>query len=53
MQPIADCGRDHPVQMVALCPNCHAVKTRGSKKEQLQQSLLDVARKAHHRWTTG
>ncbi|WP_372457951.1 HNH endonuclease [Streptantibioticus parmotrematis] len=53
VQPIADCGRDHPVQMVALCPNCHAVKTRGSKKEQLQQSLLDVARKAHHRWTTG
>jgi 5-methylcytosine-specific restriction endonuclease McrA len=26
-------GRDHPVQMVALCPNCHAMKGRGRNRE--------------------
>ncbi|WP_425297802.1 HNH endonuclease [Nocardia abscessus] len=24
---IATGGRDHPVHMIALCPDCHAVKT--------------------------
>lgn len=26
---LKDGGLDHPVNMVVLCPNCHAVKTRG------------------------
>ncbi|MFG2976005.1 HNH endonuclease [Streptomyces sp. NPDC048331] len=47
VRPIAEEGRDHPEQMVALCPNCHAVKTRGSTRHKLQQTLLEIARKAH------
>ncbi|MGA5219235.1 HNH endonuclease signature motif containing protein [Streptomyces cinereoruber] len=42
-------GRDHPSQMVALCPNCHAVKTRGRSRERLREILLEVARERHRR----
>jgi 5-methylcytosine-specific restriction protein A len=44
-------GRDHPIQMIALCPNCHAVKTRGRSGEQLRALLLSEARMRHHAWT--
>lgn len=37
-------GRDHPIQMIALCPNCHAIKTRGRTGEQLRELLLSEAR---------
>ncbi|MEU9107185.1 HNH endonuclease signature motif containing protein [Streptomyces xanthophaeus] len=50
VQPIADAGRDHPEQMIALCPNCHAMKTRGSRRAELQQKLLTVALQANRRW---
>ncbi|MGW3950807.1 HNH endonuclease [Streptomyces sp. NPDC004752] len=40
-------GRDHPSQMVALCPNCHAVKTRGRTRETLRNILLKVAMERH------
>ncbi|GGX33534.1 HNH endonuclease [Streptomyces lomondensis] len=40
-------GRDHPSQMVALCPNCHAVKTRGRTRETLREVLLRVAGERH------
>ncbi|MEW2522472.1 HNH endonuclease signature motif containing protein [Actinacidiphila alni] len=40
-------GRDHPSNMAALCPNCHAVKTRGRSREELRAVLLEVARKRH------
>lgn len=40
-------GRDHPSQMVALCPNCHAVKTRGRTRETLRDILLKVAMERH------
>ncbi|MFF6915348.1 HNH endonuclease [Streptomyces sp. NPDC012466] len=40
-------GRDHPSQMVALCPNCHAVKTRGRTREALREILLRVASERH------
>jgi len=40
-------GRDHPRQMVALCPNCHAVKTRGRTRETLRETLLRVALERH------
>lgn len=44
---IADGGRDHPRVMVALCPNCHAVKTRGQTRVQLAKVLREVAERAH------
>ncbi|MER7913923.1 HNH endonuclease signature motif containing protein [Streptomyces sp. NPDC096068] len=42
-------GRDHPSQMVALCPNCHAVKTRGRTRHRLREVLLEVALERHRR----
>jgi 5-methylcytosine-specific restriction protein A len=51
VERIADGGRDHPTQMIALCPNCHAVKTRGRSRHQLTQSLLRAAQHRHDRWT--
>jgi predicted HNH restriction endonuclease len=47
---IASGGRDHPAQMVALCPNCHAMKGRGRRREDLRKILLDVASRAHAEW---
>jgi 5-methylcytosine-specific restriction endonuclease McrA len=50
VERIAEGGRDHPVQMVALCPNCHAMKERGSNRSQLQRTLAAVANIAHTAW---
>ncbi|MFJ1997025.1 HNH endonuclease [Streptomyces asiaticus] len=50
VQRIAEGGRDHPVQMVALCPNCHAMKERGANRHALQAVLRDVAAGAHRLW---
>ncbi|MEY9965924.1 hypothetical protein ABIA33_003979 [Streptacidiphilus sp. MAP12-16] len=47
---IAAGGRDHPVQMVALCPNCHALKTRGRKRSVLRGVLLELAGRQHALW---
>ncbi|MEU6813228.1 HNH endonuclease signature motif containing protein [Streptomyces sp. NPDC046860] len=46
-------GRDHPGQMVALCPNCHAVKTRGRSRERLRTLLLRVAEERHRAKSAG
>jgi predicted HNH restriction endonuclease len=47
---IAGGGRDHPSQMVALCPNCHAMKGRGRNREVLRTVLLAVAHRSHTEW---
>lgn len=41
-------GPDHPAQMIALCPNCHAIKTRGRTREELRPILLEAARLHHY-----
>ncbi|WP_330235589.1 HNH endonuclease signature motif containing protein [Streptomyces sp. NBC_00566] len=46
-------GRDHPSRMVALCPNCHAVKTRGRSRERLRALLLTVAEERHREMGAG
>ncbi|MEU6989680.1 HNH endonuclease [Streptomyces sp. NPDC046465] len=46
---IAGKGRDHPSQMIALCPNCHAVKTRGRTRNELRAAFLEVVRERHAR----
>jgi 5-methylcytosine-specific restriction enzyme A len=43
IQDLAKGGLDEPGQMIALCPNCHAIKTRGRSREDLRQELLIVA----------
>jgi 5-methylcytosine-specific restriction protein A len=44
---LAQGGPDDPVQMIALCPNCHAIKTRGRTREQLRAQLLATASERH------
>jgi 5-methylcytosine-specific restriction protein A len=44
---LAKDGPDDPIQMIALCPNCHATKTRGRNREQLRLRLFEVARQRH------
>ncbi|ALC23442.1 HNH endonuclease [Streptomyces pristinaespiralis] len=46
---LAKGGPDHPSRMAALCPNCHAVKTRGRSRETLRATLLEAALAAHLR----
>lgn len=36
-------GADDPAQMIALCPNCHAMKTRGRTRNALRPVLSAVA----------
>jgi 5-methylcytosine-specific restriction enzyme A len=52
VQDLALGGPDDPAQMVALCPNCHAIKTHGTTGEQLRQELLEVARSHHQAMLT-
>jgi 5-methylcytosine-specific restriction protein A len=40
-------GPNDPGQMIALCPNCHAVKTRGRTREQLRDLLFVTAKQRH------
>jgi 5-methylcytosine-specific restriction protein A len=42
-------GEDHPRNMIALCPNCHACKTRGGKVSQWRRELTMIATVAHDR----
>ncbi|WP_369271299.1 HNH endonuclease [Streptomyces sp. R11] len=44
---LAHTGQDTPEFMIALCPNCHALKTRGQNRKGLQKDLLIVARSRH------
>ena len=47
IQDLALGGPDVPSQMIALCPNCHGMKTRGSTREALKKLLLNEARRRH------
>jgi 5-methylcytosine-specific restriction protein A len=47
VQDLAKGGLDGPGQMIALCPNCHAIKTRGCSRERLRGELLVVAEQRH------
>jgi 5-methylcytosine-specific restriction protein A len=42
-------GDDDPLQMIALCPNCHAAKTRGTRRDELKPVLLATAKARHER----
>ncbi|WP_354642925.1 HNH endonuclease [Kitasatospora camelliae] len=52
IEEIAAGGRDHPEQMAALCPNCHAAKTRGRRRSQLRADLATAVGEAHLEWLT-
>lgn len=40
-------GTDLPEAMIALCPNCHALKTRGVAREELREVLRQAAQAKH------
>jgi 5-methylcytosine-specific restriction protein A len=44
---LAQGGPDDPAQMIALCPNCHAIKTRGRTRWDLRSVLSVVATRRH------
>ena len=45
-------GDDDSLQMIALCPNCHARKTRGAKRHELKPILLATAKARHERFSS-
>jgi 5-methylcytosine-specific restriction protein A len=44
---LAEGGGDHPLNAVALCPNCHRAKTLGVNKVSLTRSLRRMVQKKH------
>ncbi|GEB57169.1 HNH endonuclease signature motif containing protein [Streptomyces gardneri] len=40
-------GPDIPSNMIALCPNCHALKTYGQNRDKLRRTLKAVAERLH------
>ncbi|MET9877257.1 HNH endonuclease [Actinacidiphila glaucinigra] len=40
-------GSDVPESMIALCPNCHALKTHGCNRRHLTAVLLETAQALH------
>lgn len=42
-------GPDHPGVMIALCPNCHATKTRGRNRAGLKRHFRARAAELHRR----
>jgi 5-methylcytosine-specific restriction protein A len=44
---IAKGGEDNPAQMIALCPNCHRIKTFGRTRKELIPVLFTAARQRH------
>ncbi|MGW3237138.1 HNH endonuclease [Streptomyces olivaceus] len=47
VEDLANEGPDVPSNMIALCPNCHALKTYGANKEKLRRLLAATARRLH------
>ncbi len=47
VQDLALDGDDHPSNMVALCPNCHATKTHGDQADRRRKQLTKVASERH------
>ncbi|PJN40780.1 HNH endonuclease [Streptomyces sp. CB02959] len=45
---LAKGGPDAPWNMIALCPNCHALKTYGENKEKLRRVLSVTAKRLHN-----
>ncbi|MEU3613040.1 HNH endonuclease signature motif containing protein [Streptomyces sp. NPDC006872] len=47
VEDLAKDGPDIPSNMIALCPNCHALKTYGVNKDKLRRLLAATARRLH------
>ncbi len=53
VRDLAQGGKDVPVNMIALCPNCHALKTRGENRNDLRKVLVLAARDKHQSLISG
>jgi 5-methylcytosine-specific restriction endonuclease McrA len=42
-------GPDHPANMIAVCPNCHAVKTLSADRERWRSIFRETAAELHRR----
>ncbi|MDH6214634.1 HNH endonuclease signature motif containing protein [Streptomyces pseudovenezuelae] len=51
VRDLAKGGPDVPWNMIALCPNCHALKTYGEHREKLRRLLATTARRLHEQMT--
>ena len=47
VKDLAKGGPDKPHNMIALCPNCHAAKTRGRARDALRRRLVRLAALRH------
>ncbi|MFF1927301.1 HNH endonuclease [Streptomyces sp. NPDC058228] len=47
VRDLAKGGPDVPWNMIALCPNCHALKTYGVNSDKLRRLLAATARRLH------
>lgn len=47
VQDLALDGEDNPGNMIAVCPNCHATKTRGGNAEELREVFRETAKARH------
>lgn len=47
VRDLAKGGPDIPRNMIALCPNCHALKTYGVNRDKLQRLLASTAQRLH------
>ncbi|MGW6262199.1 HNH endonuclease signature motif containing protein [Streptomyces sp. NPDC055085] len=47
VKDLAKEGADVPWNRIALCPNCHALKTYGENRESLRRLLTTTARRLH------
>ncbi|MGY1437164.1 HNH endonuclease signature motif containing protein [Streptomyces reniochalinae] len=48
---LARTREDTPETMIALCPNCHALKTRGIKRKAMEKRLRSIARTRHKQFS--
>ncbi|WP_194904201.1 HNH endonuclease [Catenulispora rubra] len=46
-------GRDHPANMIAVCPNCHAIKTLSADGERWRSLFREAAAELHRRGIDG
>jgi hypothetical protein len=46
-------GPDHPANMIALCPNCHAIKTLSADSERWRSIFRKTAAELHRRGVDG
>ena len=47
IEELSNGGADHPMNMIALCPNCHAMKTRGAQRAHWKKLFSEVVNTRH------